>query len=253
MSSSDFVYRGDLSTTVLPEMLSTVHRYGVPGVMEFSRDDENKRVYFLDGDVIFATSSDRAESLGDFLLRDGKISKAQLRVSADEMDRNPGTRHGAILVQMGFLTAEELGVAVRGQVQTILWSLFNWDRGSVSFRVGRFRDDEAFKIKIPTPRVVLAGCKRIVDPKRVMAALGGRTTVYVQRPRPQHLTSLILDEQEQKILDLVDGRRTLIELCETGPMNAGLNARVLYALHVLGLVEQQNTTATGIKIQVRGS
>ena len=74
MSSSDFVYRGDLTTTALPEVLSTVHRYGVPGVMEFARDEERKRVYFFDGDVIFATSTDRTESLGDFLLREGKIT-----------------------------------------------------------------------------------------------------------------------------------------------------------------------------------
>lgn len=253
MSSSDFVYRGDLTTTALPEVLSTVHRYGVPGVMEFARDEERKRVYFFDGDVIFATSTDRTESLGDFLLREGKITKAQLRVSSDEMDRIPGARHGAILLQMGFLTAEELGAAVRGQVQTILWSLFNWDHGSVTFRVGRYRDDEAYKIQIPTPRVILAGCKRIVDAKRVMAVLGVRSTVFAQRPRPQHLASLQLEEPEQRLLDLVDGRRTLLELCEGGPLNPGLNARVLYALEVLGLVEQQAGTSTGIKIQVRGS
>ena len=253
MSSSDFVYRGDVATTALPEVFATVHRYGVPGVMELVRDEERKRVYFLDGDVIFATSSDRAESLGDFLLRDGKISKAQLRVSVDEMERNPGTRHGAILVQMGFLTAEELGAAVRGQVQTILWSLFNWDRGSVTFRVGRYRDDEVFKIKIPTPRVVLGGCKRILEPKRIMAVLGGRSAVFAQRPRAQHLATLLLEDSEQRLLDLVDGHRTLLELCENGPANPGLNARTLYAFLVLGMVESAAATATAIKIQVRGS
>ena len=252
MADEEFVYRGNLEETTLPEILATIHRHGVPGVMEFARDgDETKKVFFLDGDVIFATSSERTESLGDYLLSQGKITKAQYRVSCDELTRSPGRRHGTILVQMGFLKSEELGVAVREQVQAILWNLFNWMEGQVAFRVGRFRDDEIYKIKIPTPRVVLSGCKRINDAKMVTGRLGGRRTVFSRPARPEHLASLKLETGEQELLELVNGKRTLVELCESGPLSPGINARVLYAFLVLQLVERDRASATAIKIQVR--
>ncbi len=251
MAEDAFVFHGNLEETPLPEMLATIHRHGVPGVMEFVRDGETKRVFFLDGDVIFATSSDLTESLGDYLLSQGKISSAQYRVSCDELIRSPGRRHGTILVQMGFLGADELGAAVRDQVQAILWGLFNWAEGQVSFRVGRFRDNEIYKIKIPTPRVVISGCKRIGDPKVVTSRLGGKHTVFSAPSRPAHLTSVKLEGGEQELLDRVDGRRTLVELCEAGAMSPGLSARVLYAFVALQLIEREKASSSAIKIQVR--
>jgi hypothetical protein len=251
MAADEFVYHGNLEESALPDILATIHRHGVPGVMEFAHGDETKKVFFLDGDVIFATSSDRSESLGDYLLSQGKITKAQYRVSCDELVRSPGRRHGTILVQMGFLRPEELGVAVREQVQAILWSLFNWAAGDVAFRVGRFRDDEIYKIKIPTPRAVLSGCRRIGDAKAVTGRLGGRHSVFSRPARPDHLTSLKLETGEAELLDRVNGKRSLVELCEGGPFSPGSNARVLYAFLALQLIERERTSASGIRIQVR--
>ena len=81
MSSDEFVFRSDLEKTPLPEILATVNRYGVPGVLEVTQADVVKRVYLLDGDIIFATSTDRGESLGDYLVRTGEITEAELQQS----------------------------------------------------------------------------------------------------------------------------------------------------------------------------
>jgi hypothetical protein len=251
MTEEKFVFNGDLAVTPLPEMLATIHRYGVPGVMEFSRDEETKRIFFADGDVIFATSSERGDSLGDFLLAKGKITEAQYRVSSEELALSPGKRHGNVLVQMGFLQASELGALVREQVQTVLWSLFNWLEGRVRFDVGRFREDEVYKIKIPTPRAVLSGCKNISEAKSVMARLGSRSTVFERLPMPDHLNSFQLDTSELVLLNLVDGKTTLFDLCEKGPMGPGINARVLDAFVHLHMIQKKSKPTSPIKIQVR--
>jgi len=252
MANDEFVYRGELEKTALPSMLATVHRYGVPGVMEFVCENVTKRVFFIDGDVIFATSSDRSESLGQFLVRAGTITDAQHDASTEELKRSPGTRHGAVLIKMRLLGSEQLGGAVRTQVQEILWSLFNWDRGEVRFRVGRFRDDEVYQIKIPTPRAIVAGCRHIADPKVVTARLGGRKAVFKKLPVPPHLENFVLEGDDATLLEMVDGKRTVYELCEQGPMSPGINARSLYALAELQLLVHSENSSGGIRIQVRG-
>lgn len=253
MGDTDFIYRGNLSRTAFSEMLATIHRHGVPGVMEFTRGEETRKLYFVDGDIIFATSSDRGMSLGDFLVSKGRITKAQHQVSSEELAREPGRRHGSILIQMGFLRKEELGVAVREQVQDILWTLFNWDQGEVVFEVGVFREDEVYKIKVPTPRAILSGCKHIADAKMVMSKLGGRSTVFTRLPRPDHLENLHLETSEMAMLELVDGRTTLFDLCEKGPLNPGVNARVMYAFMYLQLVSREDVSFSGIRIQVKSA
>jgi len=249
----EFIYRGRLSETSLPEILATIHRYRVPGVMELSRSEVTKHIFILDGDIIFATSTDRAESLGDHLLREGKITKAQYKVSSDELQRSPGKRHGSILVEMGFLASEDLGPAVREQVQQILWSTMDWTAGDVSFSVGRLRADEVFKIKIPTPRAILSGCKRISDARRLTGLLGGRQTVFGRFSVPEHLMDLRMESTERQLLELVDGKKTFLELCEQGPYAPGVNARVIYAFSVLQLISKDRPGANAIRIQVRTS
>ena len=89
MSSDEFVYRSDLEKTPLPEILATVNRYGVPGVLELVQTNVVKRVYLFDGDIIFATSTDRGESLGDYLVRSGEITEAELQESSYALSDSP--------------------------------------------------------------------------------------------------------------------------------------------------------------------
>ncbi len=252
MSSEEFVYRSDLEKTPLAEILATVNRYGVPGVLEVEREGVVKRVYLLEGDIIFATSTDRSESLGDYLVREGQITQAQLEESTEELASSPGARHGEILVKMGILDRDKLGAAVRLQVQSILWSLFNWKEGNVTFKVGRAKDDEVYKIKIPAARAIIAGCRRIEDPKMITARMGGRGAILKKLPRPPHLENLRLEPDERELLELVDGKKTLYELCERGPASAGANARVLYAFAELHMLAVDPSSSGKILIQVRG-
>ncbi len=254
MSGDEHVFSDDLSEVALPQMLATIHRHGVPGVIECSRGTDRKQVYFLDGDVIFATSSDREESLGQYLLMKGRISPAQLEVSSREIGRFPGRRLGAIMVQMGFLGAHEVAVAIREQVQQIVWGLFNWSYGLVEFRVGRMREHDGQQVSISTPRVIMAGCKRIIDAKIVTARLGGRNTVLQRREWPDHLSGFQLERGERSLLDMVDGKTNLFKLCEQGPLSPGINARVLYALSELGVVDPVDGERPGhIKIQIKSA
>ncbi len=252
MPGEEYVYKSQLERTPLPEILATIHRYGVPGVLAVSRDEETKQVFFLAGDMIFATSTDRKESLGDYLIRNKIISQQQLDASSEQLDRMPGARHGEIMVRMGFLDREQLGTAVRKQVQAIVWSLFNLADGAVTFMVGRARDDEVFKIKIPTARAILAGCRNIEDPKLITARLGGRGSIIKRLPRPSHLEKFHFDPDERQLLELVNGKRNLYELCEAGPLSPGANARVLYALSELQMVTVDPSSSGKILIQVRG-
>jgi len=252
MVGEEVVFRGGLESDSLPEILATIHRHGVPGVLECTRGDVTKCVYFATGDIIFATSNDRNESLGESLLTDGLITEDQLRLSSDELRRTPGRRHGTVLVQMGFIEPHELGSSVRKQVQSIVWSLFAWDAGTVKFRVGSFREDEVYKIKIPTPKAIVEGYRFLVDPKKVTARLGGRNAILHPAKEPARLREFELGDEEQALYDLVDGKRTLYELCGVAALNPGITARILYALLALRYVETE-LTSNALRIQVKDS
>ena len=84
-----FEYRGDLAVTPLAEILSTIHRYRVPGVVTASREGRVRRIYLDDGLVVFAASNEREMSLSAYLVRDRKSTR--LNSSHRALSRMPSS------------------------------------------------------------------------------------------------------------------------------------------------------------------
>ena len=252
MPESRFEFRGDLSKTPLPEVLQTVHHYRVPGVVVPRRGGIEKKVYIVNGDVIFATSTDRDESLGSFLLREGRLTREQFDESVKRLleaqSAQETRRHGAVLVDMGLLTKEELFAAVTRQVRGILHSLFDWEEGEVSFTVGRFRTDEIIQLEVPTRHAIVEGVKAVRDARRLVAFLGPSWTLFDPCWAASEIGDIALDPQELRLLKQVDGTKTLRDLVGLGPGDAGHNAKVLYAFFVLRLISRRDVTSrTSVK------
>ena len=240
------LYQTDIAQTPLPEVLVKIHRYRAPGRLDCRRGDEVKRIYLERGDIIFATTNKLSESLGDVLLSGGHITRQQYDESLLRV-RETGKRHGTVLVEMKILTSEELFHAVRDHIQGILWSVFSWGFGSVGFTPGRDKRLEFIKVEIPIPQAVMQGVRHMPDARGLVARLGSKSTMYGQTGL--QVSGLTLRPDEQALLDAVDGRRVLYELVNTPPLSAGDNARILYALMVLGLIAPREPRQ--IKVQLR--
>ena len=160
-------------------------------------------------------------------------------------------RYGAVLVQLGMLTEEELRAAVTDQVKEILWSVFDWERGEVTFEAGTFRSDEVIRLDIPTPQAILDGAKRMKDPKRCVARLGPSWTVFERGDETPERLELSLSSAERQFLARADGMRTLRDLVAQGPGDVALNVRILYAFWVLKLIVRRELTSGIRKLQWR--
>jgi hypothetical protein len=230
-----FQYRGDLSQTALPEILYTIDRFQVPGVIEASREGISKRVYIKEGNVVHATSSDREDSLGTYLQRSGVLSPEVFAETMAERERTK-KRYGVLLIERGALSPGEIYRAIRKQIEAVVWSLFYWQDGAVVYSIGDFREPDAVKIQLPMQQVILQGIKRAPNAKALVSRLGRKETVFEPCYRVEDLIELALDADEYRLLNLVDGRRSLFEVCTQGPHGAAENGKIMYAFQVLQLV-----------------
>jgi hypothetical protein len=239
-----FEYRGDLGVTPLPEILATIHRYRVPGVVIVSRDGRVRRIALDEGVVVFASSNEREVSLGMSLLRRG-ILTPELAREADTRRTRDGLRLGNVLLQMGILTPEDLNRAVADQVREILWGAFDWDSGEVVFEIGEHAAGPVVRLDLPIPEAILEGIRRAADVRRFVQRLGNAQTILEKQP------SALLDlfsEPERSLFEKVDGRTPLQPLCAKGPGTVPENARLLYAFYCLGLLCKRRRSGTeGLK------
>ncbi|MEO7793444.1 MAG: DUF4388 domain-containing protein [Thermoanaerobaculia bacterium] len=228
-------YRGDLRHTALPEMLAIIHQARVAGVIEAVLGDVTKRIFLENGYVVHASSSDLADSLGGYLRRAGKISEAEFR-TAMAKHASGGRRLGELLIELGTLAPSQVFQAIREQVESIVWSLFAWEEGHVSFKIGALDTSGMVRIQIPLRQVVVQGVKRAANAKSLVTRMGGKETLFCPSYKAEELIDIALDADEYKLLSLVDGKRTLYALATKGPLAPQENARLLYAYTVLQLI-----------------
>lgn len=243
------LYQTDIAQTPLPEVLVKIHKYRAPGRLDCRRGDEMKRIYLERGDIIFATTNQIAESLGDVLLLAGHLTREQYDESLRRV-RQTGKRHGTVLVEMRILTSEQLFNAVRDHIQGILWSIFAWDFGVVGFTPGREKRLEFIKVEIPAPQAVMQGVRHMPDTRAIVARLGSKSTLFIQTGL--RVEGLTLRPDEQTLLDAVDGRRPLYDLVNIPALNAADNARVLYALMTLGMIAPRDPRQVKVQLRTEG-
>ena len=182
-------------------------------------------------------------------MREGRITREQYQESVRRLGSG-GKRQGTILVEMRALEPKDLFLAVREQVQAIVWSLFEWKDGTVTFRPGRDKHTEFIKLEIPIHRAILEGA-RYVDARAVVRRIGSRNTVLEPNSEEERNGKLELTEDEERLLREVDGKRSLAELAKIPPLTAAQNAQLLYAFFVLRLIRAK--APKQIKVQIRKS
>ena len=254
--SHRFQYQASLAESTLPEMLCTIERFRVAGLIEARNRDTTKRVYIRDGYVIHAASSDRSDSLGEFLLRQGRLSPEQYTTLSQAV-RTSNQRLGVLLLRSSLLTPEAILAAIREHIEEIVWSLFFWREGQVSFNVGEFQEPEMIQIQLPMRQVIVKGIRRAPEARPLVGRLGRKETVFEPTFSWEDLIEIGLDEDEYGLLKLVDGKRTLYQLCADGPLPPAENAKLLYAFQVLQLLrrqpaESETTGPVKIRLQTTG-
>lgn len=243
-AENDYQYRGDLAETALPEILNTIERFQVPGVIEAERDGVVKKVFIKEGCVVHATSSDRNDSLGTFLLRSGRVTPEVYAETMRVRERSE-KRYGVLLVEARHLSPDEVYEAIRQHIEAIVWSLFYWQHGSVTFAIGEPPADEQVRIQLPMRQVVLKGIKRAPNAKALVGRLGKRETIFAPCFQAEGLIELALEADDYRLLSLVDGRRSLYEICTKGPLSAADNAKLMYAFYVLQLIRRAPVEENG--------
>lgn len=232
-----YQFRGSLAEQPLAEILFKAHQYNVPGVVEAMHADVVKRLYLHADEVVFASSSDIKESLGYHLLQTDQLSREDFRLTMRDR-RDSEERYGHLVIERGLISPAALRRAIQLQTADVLWQLFTWTEGDVTFSIGSFDPPSDSRIHIPVRLAIKEGIKRSGDARRFLSRIGGKETRLEAEYSVEDLIVSSLEDDEYSFLKMVRPAHTLVDLCRMGPFDAPTNAKLLYAFWVLQLVRQ---------------
>ncbi len=237
MIDASTILQGDLSRIQLPDVLSFLAMIRGSGKLVLRHDELERTIHWKDGEIVFATSNSPEHSLGQFLLRNGKINEAQYEESKRRVTAQ--VRHGKVLVQMGAISPKDLWWGVKHQVLDILYSLFGWKDGSFAFLDSADELlNERIMLAINTSSVIMEGIRRLDEYARIKEKISGIDMVFSKVPGAvPDFRELEMAASEIEVYNNIDGKLTIRELVGKSDLTEFEVMRILFQLLSARMIE----------------
>lgn len=227
--------QGDVSAFRLPDVLSFLCTTRKSGTLAVASDAKKAHLFFREGALVYAGSNQEQFRLGSILLRKKKITREECE-RIDALMQRDGGRFGHFAVQQGVLSEAQLRDYLKVQVSEIVYDAFIWHEGTFAFHEETSLPDHAVTIAIDLGNLIMEGARRIEEWEQCASLLPDPSLVFrvVAKPRDEKIT---LTADEWKILFLINGQRSIADLCNDSDEEPLQVYRVLYGLFANKLIE----------------
>jgi CheY-like chemotaxis protein/tetratricopeptide (TPR) repeat protein len=226
--------KGSLREIHFGAILHALHDTRARGVLFVENGKKKKAIELRDGYPVAVKSNLVTECLGNMLARRGKLTQEQIDESLRRVKRGEGLQ-GEILVAMAVLDEDTVAEALREQAESKLLEIFEWRRGTYSFRTGkRLQRANTLSLSGSPADLILEGARRHVPISRVDDFLARHHTVFLsasEAPFHRFQSVDLHDEERAQIADL--GSRPLGDYLDA-PERV---RRILYGLAMTEVLE----------------
>jgi hypothetical protein len=180
---------------------------------------------------VFAASTRDDLRLGALLVRHGRLGQDVIDEALLHQTAR-GPRLGRLLVVTGQITEAELASFLKVQVSEVIFETFGWATGSFTFWERIPPPPTAVTLEMEIENLLLEGIRRVdVRPRlsEVFPDLAMAVEVAVNPDRVKR--TVTLTPEEWNVLFLLDGRRSLGEICRlAGEVDEAATLQTLHAL-----------------------
>jgi curved DNA-binding protein CbpA len=216
-------------------LLNKISSAGLTGKLQLVLGRVERQLFFDGGQLVFATSSDRQDSLGEMMMRAGALTQSQFEEASELVQT--GQRFGSAVAEMGVYSVEEVADWVQRQLTQITASVLDYPSCRYYF-FGSLEKNVVPEIGIPVPlgRLLLEAVSRANDLPLDHLAADGELLVALSPDPLRRYQAVELGESERCLLHALSKAVAAKELLCRNEIPKDRAARALYALMVLGIV-----------------
>jgi hypothetical protein len=232
------ILAGNLARFEVPDLLAFLNMGQRTGVLVLEREEQETKLFLREGKPIFATSTREELRFGNVLVRAGKLDRRRMEKI---LLQQQGGRHrlGQILMAEKILKPDELASLLKVQVSEVIFDAFRWGAGSFTFYDRVPPPGTAVTLEMELPNLILEGLRRIDERSRLAELFPDPSAVVEAVVNPERVkNNVALTREEWQVFFLVDGRRSLTEICRlAGSAGSAEEQDVLQILHNLRLAK----------------
>ncbi len=234
------VMAGDAAGFPLSDLIAFLSQSRWTGVVRVHAPNGERSVGIKDGEVRSTSSDDPADRLGEIMVRLGYIDRDRLE---EVLRDTPPSKVGRALVERGMLQAHDLWKCLTHQVSEIFHAIVLSRDGAFLLLDQEPDERQGGNLQLSTQSLLMDSIRKIDELAHFRKRIPhGR--MYVGKKRASDGK---LEEDEDLVLSLVNGERTVLELGQAAKLSEFDVTKTIFRLLELGYasLSDKPLTATG--------
>ncbi|SRR5579885_378292 len=233
--------QGRLSRILLIDILQLLSLSGQTGTLELRQGWNTRTIIFQEGRLTYISQGTRPVSIAELLIKSGHISPQQAEFLA-QRSRQSGQSFSRLLLESGLVTPDDLRICTEQQIEEAIYSLFLWRDCAFRFYCGepeKLDMENTLPVDISSERLIMEGTRRVDDWSHISPIIPSPRMIFyptIQMPLLTQEQLEGLNQHDQRVLMLVDGRSDVIALATRAGMTRLDVMLSLVTLVNLGLV-----------------
>ncbi len=230
------VFMGNLVYLSSADVFSIINMLQKTGMLVINSADKIKGVYFMKGEIVFASSNQPEERLGYLLYKTGKLSKEQWEEAEKAMVS--GARFGSILLKKELILPKNLWWGVKYQIEEIVYSIFGITSGEFFFLEGLIPEDDLIRFSLNTQNMLMEGYRRLDEWKLIIERVPSDETMIRLSSK---LPNIELTQSMKSIIEGINGEASVADVVRYSQLGRFNTYKILYTLLNAGFVEVAGT------------
>ncbi len=193
--------KGNLETFLLNSILQLLSDDQKSGVLQVKNHQKEVKIYFQDGEIVYAIGNQRESRLGYHLQSKGTISRENLHECL-ETGQQEKKALGKVLVEKGYITAESLEKLIHDQIEEIIFDLFIWDKGDFEYKDAKLNLQGMVVTRLNVVKLMLEASRRIDEMSILRKNIPNDNIIFRTVDQVRENTQINLNADEWKALEL---------------------------------------------------
>ena len=234
--------RGSLREASLPDVLQLLAMGQKSGCLSVTHRHSFGNVYFDRGRISFASIVNRRDRLGDLLVKNGLIARAELDAAIALQEQSPERKLGEILIAERLLAREELHQYIKHQIEEAVYFLFTWAQGTFSFEADVRPDAQDILVSINPESLLLEGARRVDEWSLIEKKIPSFDLIFAIDRAHLEESKVALAPAQELLVPLIDGQRDVAGLIDESGLGEFEVGKALYGLITAGFVHRVGRT-----------
>lgn len=232
--------QGSLAETAFPRLLHNLYALKATGLLHVTLNERKKVIYFMEGYPIFVRSNLIRECLGKLLVRKGFIDERECEESLKKV-KETGRLQGTVLIEMGYLTPQQLHDVLKLQASEKLLEIFSWTNGDYRFSHAQDFKKNITRINLSPATLILQGLRMHYSEEALDKILKPHLSYYPALSSNPHyrFQDIELTGKDAELLATCRGDKTFEEILEKYPLSRFENKQLITALLIVNMLESR--------------